>query len=74
MIQIGISTVVAWTIGAFGSLITLLVVIVGGLLRRELRLNDRAHENLRNDIKAVDSDVKKLLSGDVAWVKSLLRQ
>ena len=28
--------------------------------------------NLRGDIKAVEADVKKLLAGDVAWVKTLL--
>lgn len=67
-ITIGIPAVVAWVVGAFGALIA----IIGYFLHRELKANDQAHKDLRSDIKTIDSDVKKLLAGDVAWVRSLL--
>ena len=41
-------------------------------LRREIKNNDEAHRELRADVKTVESDVKKLLEGDVAWVRALL--
>ena len=39
-------------------------------LHRELKANHQAQKALRGAIKTVDSDVKKLSAGDVAWVRS----
>ena len=50
----------------------ILLGIVAWFVRREIKQNDDAHEALQQDIKTVESDVKKLLTGDVAWVRVLL--
>ena len=44
------------------------------LRRRAAPNNDTAHTELKGDIKTVESDVKKLLAGDVAWVRALLER
>lgn len=48
-------------------IIAVLFVVIAWFLRREIRNNDEAHKELR-------ADVKKLLAGDVAWVRSLLER
>lgn len=53
-------SVAVWTI-------TVLFAVIVWFLRREIRNNDEAHKELR-------ADVKKLLEGDVAWVRSLLER
>lgn len=53
-------SVAVWTI-------TVLFAVIVWFLRREIRNNDEAHKELR-------ADVKKLLAGDVAWVRSLLER
>ena len=50
----------------------ILLGIVAWFVRREIKQNDDAHKALQQDIKTVESDVKKLLAGDVAWVRVLL--
>ncbi len=78
-ITIELPTALTWVAGSIAALIA----IIGFFLHRELKANDQAHRdlrgdiktvdtNLRGDIKAVEADVKKLLAGDVAWVKTLL--
>ena len=67
-ITIELPTALTWVAG----LIAALIAVIGFFLHRELKANDQAHTDLRGDIKTIESDVKKLLSGDVAWVKSLL--
>lgn len=53
-------SVAVWTIAV-------LFAVIVWFLRREIRNNDEAHKELR-------ADVKKLLAGDVAWVRSLLER
>lgn len=53
-------SVAVWTIAV-------LFAVIVWFLRREIRNNDEAHKELR-------ADVKKLLEGDVAWVRSLLER
>ena len=53
-------------------LIAVLIAVIAYFLRRELNSNDAAHQALREDVRVVDSDVKRLLAGDVAWVRTLL--
>ena len=48
-------------------IIAVLFAVIVWFLRREIRNNDEAHKELR-------ADVKKLLAGDVAWVRSLLER
>jgi len=60
-ITIQLPTAMTWVLACIG----VLLAIIAYFLRRELNSNDEAHRELR-------ADVKKLLSGDVAWVKALL--
>lgn len=53
----------AWVITVLLAGIGILSGVVAYFLRRELRSNDAAHRELGGDIKAVASDVKKLLAG-----------
>ena len=53
--------------------IAVLVGVIAWFLRREIRNNDGAHQELRADIRELRGDVKKLLAGDVAWVQALLK-
>ena len=59
-------------VSAAAWVITILLGVLAGLfgvivwfLRREIRNNDAAHQELRTDIK-------KLLEGDVAWIKAVM--
>ena len=63
----------AWAGTALLAAIAVLVGVVAWFLRREIRNNDAAHQELRADIKELRGDVKKLLAGDVAWVQALLK-
>ena len=60
-ITIQLPTAMTWVLASMG----VLLAVIAYFLRRELNSNDEAHRELR-------ADVKKLLSGDVAWVKALL--
>ena len=53
-------------------IIAVLIAAVAYFLRRELNRNDAAHQALGEHIQVVDADVKRLLAGDVAWVRTLL--
>ena len=64
----------AWTATGLLGVIALLAGAVAWFLRRELANNDKAHTELRGDIKTVESDVKKLLGGDVAWIEALMER
>ena len=55
-----------WAGTALLAAVVLLLGVVAWFLRREIRNNDAAHQELR-------ADVKKLLAGDVAWVQALLK-
>ena len=66
-------SVAAWAGTALLAAIALLVGVIAWFLRREVRNNDAAHQELRADIKELRGDVKKLLAGDVAWVQALLK-
>ena len=67
-------SVAAWIIAFLAAAIGVLSGVVAWFLRRELKSNDDAHRELKADVKTVESDIKKLLSGDVAWVKTLLEK
>ena len=54
-------------ISAAAWIIVALLAVVVWFLRREIKNNDVAHTELR-------AGVKKLLEGDVAWVRSLLER
>jgi len=54
------------------SIIAGLLAVIAYFLNRELKNNDQAHRELRADVETVESDVEKLLAGDVAWVRALL--
>ena len=60
-------SVAAWVGTVLLAVIAALAAVVAWFLRREIRNNDEAHRELR-------ADVKKLLEGDVAWVKSLMER
>ncbi len=51
-----------------------LLGVIGFFLHRELRNNDKAHSDLKTDVRAMDTSIKKLLEGDVAWVRALLER
>lgn len=51
--------------------IAILIAGIGFFLHREMKNNDEAHKDLRKDIQAVETDVKKLLTGDAPWVKEM---
>ena len=53
------------TVTALLGAIAILLGAVAWFLRRELTNNDKAHAEMRDDIK-------KLLSGDVAWIRALM--
>ena len=57
----------AWVVAVLFAVVAALFGVVAWFLRREIRNNDEAHKELRGD-------VKKLLEGDVAWVRSLLER
>ena len=59
-------------VAAMLGIIAVLIAVIAYFLRRELNGNDAAHRALREDVQVVDSDVKRLLAGDVAWVRTLL--
>ena len=48
--------------------------VIGFFLHRELGNNDKAHSDLKTDVRAMDTSIKKLLEGDVAWVRALLER
>lgn len=48
--------------------------VIGFFLHRELRNNDKAHSDLKTDVRAMGASIKKLLEGDVAWVRALLER
>lgn len=62
-----------WAGTALLAAIALLLGVIAWFVRREIRNNDAAHQELRADIKELRGDVKKLLAGDVAWVQALLK-
>ena len=66
-ISIELGAAVAWLLGA----LVVLFGIIAWFLRREITRNDEGHRELRADIKVVETDVKKLLSGDVPWVAAI---
>lgn len=57
-------SIAAWIGAALLTALTALVALVLWFLRREIQNNDKAHEKLQ-------TDVQKLLTGDVPWVRSL---
>ena len=61
------ASVTAWIVTALLTTITILLGMMAWFLRREITNNDKAHDELRRD-------VKKLLEGDVAWVRILLER
>ena len=80
-----LTNVAAWIVPALLTSITLLLGLIVWFLKREIGNNDKAHAELRSEIQAtrtelrsdiqiVDSDVKKLLEGNVAWVQMLLNR
>ena len=66
-ISIELGAAVTWLLGA----LVVLFGIIAWFLRREITRNDEAHRELRADIKVVETDVKKLLAGDVPWVAAI---
>ena len=67
-IELPTATAVAlWMIAGFGAIITVLLTLLSWFLRRELRNNDAAHREL-------DQSVRKLLEGDVAWVRLIVQK
>ena len=48
--------------------------VIAFFLHRELGNNDKAHADLKTDVRAMDTSIKKLLEGDVAWVRALLER
>ncbi|MDE2907517.1 MAG: hypothetical protein OXQ28_15690 [Acidobacteriota bacterium] len=65
--EIELPVAVGWIITVLLAALTLLAGIVAWFLRREIKNNDEAHRELRGDIK-------KLLEGDVVWVRTLLNR
>ena len=53
----------AWIGTGLLGAIALLIGAVVWFLRRELAKNDKAHAELRGDIRIVETDIKKLLEG-----------
>ena len=66
-ISVELGAAVAWLLGA----LVVLFGIIAWFLRREITRNDEAHRELRADVKVVETDVKKLLAGDVPWVAAI---
>ncbi len=66
-ISVELGAAVAWLLGA----LVVLFGIIAWFLRREITRNDDAHRELRADVKVVETDVKKLLAGDVPWVAAI---
>ncbi len=66
-ISIELGAAVSWLLGA----LVVLFGIIAWFLRREITRNDEAHRELRADVKVVETDVKKLLAGDVPWVAAI---
>ncbi len=66
-ISIELGAAVAWLLGV----LVVLFGIIAWFLRREVTRNDEAHRELRADVKVVETDVKKLLAGDVPWVAAI---
>ena len=64
----------AWIVPVLLTSITFLLGLVVWFLRREILNNDKAHDRLERKIEVVESDVKKLLEGNVAWVRRLLER
>ena len=60
LITIELPTALTWVLG----IIAALIATIGFFLHRELKSNDAAHAELRGD-------AKKLLTGDVEWVKAI---
>ena len=54
--------------------IAVLFGVIGFFLHRELGNNDKAHSDIKTDVRAMDTSIKKLLEGDVAWVRALLER
>ena len=73
-ITINLSDAAVWTGTGLLGVIALLLAAVAWFLRRELTNNDKAHTELRGDIKTVENDIKKLLSGEVPWVRTLMER
>ena len=75
----------AWIVPALLAIIASLIGMMVWFLRREIRNNDKAHGDLKNDIRTthdrlerkietVESDVKKLLEGNVVWITEIGRR
>ena len=56
-----------WIVTVLLTSITVLLGLIAWFLRREIQNNDKAHDDLRRD-------VKKLLEGNVAWVTGIGRR
>ena len=80
-----LTDVTAWIVPALLTSITLLLGLIVWFLKREIGNNDKAHaglrseiqttrRELRSDVQVVESDVTKLLEGNVAWVQILLNR
>lgn len=54
-------------VSAAAWVIVALLAVVAWFVRREINNNDVAHTEMR-------ADVKKLLTGDAAWIRSLLER
>ena len=65
--EIELPVAVGWIITVLLATLTLLAGIVTWFLRSDIKNNDEAHRELR-------SDIKKLLEGDVVWVRTLLNR
>lgn len=75
MITIEPSTALTAAAWVATSLLAVIALTLGGLawfFRREIKGNDDAHKRLEDRIDTVDADVKKVLEGNIAWVKMLL--
>ena len=53
----------AWAVAGVLAVMAALIGVSGWFLRREIVKNDKAHDEMKRDIKTVESDIKKLLAG-----------
>lgn len=71
LVSIEIGAAVTWLLAAITALLAALFALIGWVLRRELAHNKEAHRELRDNDRAVESDVKLLLAGNAPWVQGM---
>ena len=53
----------AWAMAGVLAVMAALIGVIGWFLRREIVKNDQAHDEMKGDIKTVESDIRKAAGG-----------